>query len=127
MPEPSGSSPSDQIVLAATGIEGLDDILAGGLTPNRMYLIEGVPGSGKTTLAVQFLLEGVRKAEPVLYVSLSETEEELRDVAHSHGWPLEGVTIRQLTPSEDSLQATEQYTVFHPSEVELGETIKQVL
>lgn len=127
MPDARGSSPSDQVALAATGIEGLDDILAGGLTPHRMYLIEGVPGSGKTTLAVQFLLEGVQKGEKVLYVTLSETEEELRDVAHSHGWSFDDVTIRQLTPSEDTLQTGEQYTVFHPSEVELGETIKQVL
>jgi circadian clock protein KaiC len=78
----------------STGIEGLDDILRGGFTSNRLYLIAGVPGSGKTTLALQFLLDGVRRGETVLYVTLSETEEELRDVAASHGWSLEGLGIR---------------------------------
>src|SRR5262245_33721592 len=72
--------------LAATNIEGLDDVLGGGFTPNCLYLIEGVPGSGNTTLALQFLLEGVRRGEAVLYVTLSETEEELQAVAASHGW-----------------------------------------
>lgn len=112
---------------AATGIEGLDDVLAGGLAPNRLYLIEGMPGSGKTTLAFQFLMEGARRGEPVLYVALSETEEEIRAVASSHGWSLAGITIRQLTPSEDDLDPGEQYTVFHPSEVELSETTKKIL
>ena len=112
---------------AATGIEGLDDVLGGGFTPNRLYLIEGVPGSGKTTLALQFLLEGAQRGEPVLYVTLSETEEELRQVADSHGWSLDGITIRELVPSEDSLRPDEQYTMFHPSEVELSETTKTIL
>ena len=112
---------------AAIGVEGLDDILRGGLTPNRLYLLEGVPGSGKTTLALQFLLEGVKRGEPVLYVTLSETEEELREVTASHGWSLEGITIRELVPSEDSLRPDEQYTMFHPSEVELSETTKTIL
>ncbi|MFO0796659.1 MAG: ATPase domain-containing protein [Gemmataceae bacterium] len=112
---------------AATGVAGLDDILGGGLTPNRLYLVEGVPGSGKTTLAMQFLLEGVRRGEPVLYVTLSETAEELRGVAASHGWALDGVTVRELAPSEDSLRPDDQYTMFHPSEVELGETTRTIL
>jgi circadian clock protein KaiC len=112
---------------AATGIDGLDDVLGGGLTPNRLYLLEGVPGSGKTTLALQFLMEGVRRGEPVLYVTLSETEEELRGVAASHGWSLEGITIRELVPSEDSLRPDDQYTMFHPSEVELSETTRAIL
>jgi circadian clock protein KaiC len=112
---------------AASGIEGLDDILRGGFTPNRLYVIEGVPGSGKTTLAMQFLLEGVRRSEPVLYVTLSETEEELREVADSHGWSLDGITIRQLVPTEESLDPDQQYTMFHPSEVELSETTKVIL
>ena len=75
-----------------------------------MYLLEGVPGSGKTTLAVQFLMEGVRRGEPVLYVTLSESEDELRGVAESHGWSLEGITVRELVPSEDSLRSDDQYT-----------------
>jgi circadian clock protein KaiC len=112
---------------AATGIAGLDDILNGGFTPNRLYLVEGMPGSGKTTLAFQFLLEGVRRGERVLYVTLSETEEEIRLVAASHGWSLDGVTIRELVPTENSLEPSEQYSVFHPSEVELTETTRKIL
>lgn len=113
--------------LAATGIAGLDDILGGGLTPNRLYLLEGMPGSGKTTLAFQFLLEGARRGESVLYVALSENQEEIRAVAASHGWSLEGVAIRELVPSEEILDPGEQYTVFHPSEVELSDTTKKIV
>ncbi len=113
--------------VSATGIDGLDEILCGGLTANRLYLVEGVPGSGKTTLAMQYLLEGVRKAEPVLYVTLSETEEELCAMAKSHDWDLSGVTIRELVPPEESLQPAEQYTMFHPAEVELSETTRTIL
>jgi circadian clock protein KaiC len=110
-----------------TGVAGLDDILCGGLLPNRLYLLEGMPGSGKTTLAFQFLLEGVRRGEPVLYLTLSETHDEIRDVATSHGWSLDGVTIRELTVRESALEPEEQYTVFHPSEVELTETTTRLL
>src|SRR5688500_16318384 len=113
--------------VAATGVAGLDDILNGGLTPNRLYLLEGMPGSGKTTLAFQFLMEGVRRGEPVLYVTLSETAEEIRAVAESHGWSLKGVQIRELVPSEQSLEPGEQYTVFHPSEVELSDTTQRIV
>jgi circadian clock protein KaiC len=124
--------PNDQeqegiIESSATGIAGLDDILCGGFTPNRLYLIEGVPGSGKTTLALQYLLEGARRGELGLYVTLSETEEELRAMARSHGWDLTGVTIRELVPPEESLQPAEQYTMFHPAEVELSETTRTIL
>ncbi len=114
-------------VRAATGIEGLDYILGGGFPINRMYLLEGDPGAGKTTMALQFLLEGARNGEPGVYATLSETEEELRDVAASHGWSLDGVTICELQTAEESLKADSQYTLFHPSEVELSETTRAVL
>jgi circadian clock protein KaiC len=113
--------------LASTGIAGLDNVLGGGFTPNRLYLVEGMPGSGKTTLAFQFLIEGVRLGEPVLYVTLSETAEEIRAVAASHGWSIDGVAIRELVPAQESLEPEEQYTVFHPSEVELSDTTKKIL
>ncbi len=112
---------------ASTGVKGLDDILDGGLLPHRLYLIEGMPGSGKTTLAFQFLLEGARQGEQVLYVTLSETDEEIHAVARSHGWSLDGVTIRELIPAANMLEGADQYTVFHPSEVELSETTQKIL
>jgi circadian clock protein KaiC len=119
-------SPSPRAV-ASTGVPGLDDILSGGLTRRRLYLVEGVPGSGKTTLALQYLIAGAQIGEPVLYVTLSETEEELRSVAESHGWPLDGVEIRELTPSESDLDPDEQNTMFHPAELELAATMKLIL
>ena len=113
--------------LVATGIDGLDAILGGGLTGERVYLIEGVPGSGKTTIAMQFLMEGARLGEKVLYITLSETEAELRAVADSHGWSLEGVHIHEISPGGDQLDPDSQYTMFHPSEVELGSTTRDIL
>lgn len=112
---------------ASTGIPGLDDILGGGFPRHRMYLVQGDPGAGKTTLALQFLLTGVQQGEPGVYVTLSETEEELRDVASSHGWSLDGITICDLQTAEESLENDSQYTLFHPSEVELSETTRTVL
>jgi circadian clock protein KaiC len=109
------------------GIPALDLICGGGLTPRRFYMVEGVPGSGKTTLALQFLLEGARLGESVLYVTLSETDEEIGAVALSHGWDLSGVQVLEVAPSEDALSPEEQYTVFQPDEVELTETTKTVL
>lgn len=127
MPVSSTASEEPKRPLATTGIEGLDDVLGGGLRPNRLYLVEGVPGSGKTTLSLQFLREGVRLGEAVLYITLSETQEELEEVAESHGWSLDGITIRELVPSESLLKPEEQYTMFHPADVELSETTKTIL
>jgi circadian clock protein KaiC len=110
-----------------TGIEGLDNILEGGFPENRIYLVEGEPGTGKTTLALQFLLEGARMGEAGLYVTLSETKEELEAVAASHGWSLDGFQIYELLPTAESLNPESQYTIFHPSEIELGETTSAVL
>lgn len=110
----------------STGIAGLDQILRGGLTPERLYLIEGVPGAGKTTLALQFLMEGVRNQEPVLYITLSETENELHAVAASHGWNLDGIHVHEVITSEDLLDPAQQHTMFHPSEVELGDTTRDI-
>jgi circadian clock protein KaiC len=110
-----------------TGIAGLDNILGGGFTPNRIYLIEGDPGSGKTTLALQYLLEGRQQGESGMYVSLSETKEELAGVARSHGWDLEGIHCHELLPSDESLLPDAQSRLFHPSEVELSDTTRAIL
>jgi circadian clock protein KaiC len=112
---------------ASSGVPGLDDILRGGWTRHRLFLAEGAPGSGKTTLALQFLKAGAEAGEVVLYVTLSETDEELRAVAASHGWDLAGITIIELSPSENELALDEQSTMFHPSELELAATTQRVL
>jgi circadian clock protein KaiC len=123
-PSRPDASPSGFI---STGVSGLDAVLGGGLTPNRFYMVEGMPGAGKTTLALQFLLEGVKQGESVLYITLSESEEETRSVAEAHGWPLDGVQVLEVVPSEDTLSPDEQYTVFQPDEVELSETTRSIL
>lgn len=110
-----------------SGISGLDDILHGGFPQGHLYLIEGDPGTGKTTMALQFLLEGIRHGERVLYVTLSESHVELEQVAQSHGWPTDGLEIFEMIPPDDDLTPESQYTVFHPSEVELAETIASIL
>lgn len=110
-----------------SGISGLDDILHGGFPQGHLYLVEGDPGTGKTTLALQFLLEGIRNGERVLYVTLSESHEELEQVARSHGWATEGLEIFEMIPPDDDLTPESQYTVFHPSEVELADTIASIL
>ncbi len=110
----------------STGIAGLDDILGGGLTPQRVYLVEGSPGAGKTTLGLQFLLDGEARGEHGLYITLSETGEELKAVAASHGWMIDALSIFELA-GETALDIDAQQSVFHPSEVELGETTHDVM
>ncbi|PWU02233.1 MAG: circadian clock protein KaiC [Terriglobia bacterium] len=122
----SGTHVSGQTKFAKTGVSGLDEILPGGLPANRLYLVEGMPGTGKTTLALQFLQEGHRLGERGLYVTLSETKEELRGVAESHGWSLDGIDLYELEASQARLKPEQEYTVFHPEEVELTETAQQV-
>jgi circadian clock protein KaiC len=111
---------------ATTGIQGLDDILAGGLARDRIYLFEGTPGTGKTTAALSFLLEGARQGEPTLYITLSETEAELRDTAASHGWDLKGVTVFELVPPESLLDEQQQQSLLYSSDLELGETTRMI-
>ena len=109
-----------------TGVEGLDAILGGGLPTGHLYLVEGTPGTGKTTLALQFLLAGAAKGLRGVYVTLSESRQELNEVASSHGWSLENIEIIELSPDEGAA-ADEMYTVFHPAELELQETMSAVL
>ncbi len=111
----------------AMGVEGLDDVLGGGLPRNRIYLIQGDPGVGKTTLALQYLLEGVRLGETALYITLSETKEELEMVAESHGWDLKKINLFELASLEENLQGETESTFFHPSEVALNRTVKALL
>lgn len=116
-PEPSGK--------ARTGIAGLDDVLAGGLTRDRVFLLEGQPGSGKTTIALQFLLEGAQAGETGLYITLSESETELRESAASHGWTLgAGIVVFELVPPESLLDAAQQQSLLYSSDLELGETTR---
>jgi circadian clock protein KaiC len=111
---------------APFGVAGLDDILGGGLTPSRIYLLEGTPGTGKTTLALQFLLTGRELGEEGLYITLSETEVELRAVAASHGWSLGGLSIHELV-NEAGLDPEAEQSILHPSDVELGETTRAIM
>jgi circadian clock protein KaiC len=110
-----------------SGVEGLDDILGGGLPRDCFYLVQGDPGSGKTTLALQFLLEGVRRGEKTFYITLSETKQELLKVARSHGWSLDAVPLLELSAIDSLLRPEAQTTVFHPSEVELTKVSKLLL
>lgn len=111
----------------STGVAGLDDVLGGGLPTNHLYLLEGDPGTGKTTVALHFLMEGARRGEKGLYVTLSESKDELLGVAASHGWSLDGVTIYEMAAPGEEVQPEAQYTVFHPAEVELADTVASVL
>ena len=110
----------------STGVAGLNDILHGGLPANRLYLLEGDPGTGKTTLSIQFLREGLKAGERLLYVTLSESRIELTASAASHGWSVDDLTIREYVSTERELSRDAQVTMFHPSEVELLETIRKI-
>lgn len=123
---PLDDPPANADPRVATGVPGLDEILGGGLPRDRIYLVEGAPGSGKTTLALQFLLKGRELKESGLYITLSETEAELRAAAASHGWSLDGVDLFELV-SEEGLDPESEQSVLHPSDVELGETTRRVM
>jgi circadian clock protein KaiC len=111
----------------STGIGGLNDILQGGLTAGHVYLVEGDPGTGKTTMGIQFLLEGIANHEPTLYITLAESQEELKAVAHSHGFDISRIEIFEVKPPELEQSSSDQYTVFHPSEVELVDVMQNIL
>src|SRR5712671_5851995 len=112
---------------AKTGIWGLDDILSGGFSRGHVFLVEGAPGTGKTTIALQFLMEGVQAGEKCLYITLSETEHELRDGAASHGWMLgDSIQIFELLPPESLLDSDQQQSLLYSSDLELGETTKKI-
>lgn len=110
----------------STGVAGLDEVLAGGLPARRLYLYQGDPGAGKTTMGLQFLLDGVRRGERCLHVTLSETREELEAVAASHGWSLEGLHVCELSAG-DPHSDDEENTLYVPAEVELGERMQAIL
>ena len=118
---------SDTSRFLSTGVAGLDTILGGGLTSDRLFLIEGEPGTGKTTLALQFLNEGVRRGESVIYITLAETRVELKSVAQSHGWSMDGIHVEDIIPNENILHPEQQFTIFHPSEIEMGMTTQRIL
>jgi circadian clock protein KaiC len=107
---------------ARTGVPGLDDILLGGLSQERVFLLEGTPGTGKTTIALSFLIEGVKSGEKGLYITLSETAVELQQTAASHGWSLDGIDIFEVVPPESLLDADQQQSLLYASDLELGET-----
>lgn len=113
--------------LVTMGDEGLDYLLRGGLPRNAMYLLQGQPGSGKTTRALQFLLAGADLGDSGLYVTLSETREEISRVAQSHGWSLEPLALFELSSFQELLESTAGQSMFHPAEVELAEATRPIL
>ncbi|HLV21020.1 MAG TPA: ATPase domain-containing protein [Polyangiaceae bacterium] len=112
---------------AATGVPGLDDVLNGGLPSDRLYLVTGTPGVGKTTLALMFLLEGLRQGETCMYITLSESESEIRQVAASHGWSLDGLKLFELSSAEQTLRLEDENTIYATADVDLKETMRLLL
>lgn len=119
--------PAQTTARCSIGSRGLDDVLGGGLPRGYFYLLEGEPGTGKTTLAMQFMAEGLRRGEKTLYITLSETPDDLRTTAGLHGIQLDGLQFVDLKPSEEDLKPDGQYSVFHPSEVELGDRLQAIV
>src|ERR1051325_753301 len=130
LPKNRPPAPPDELMPVSSrcrfGVPGLDAVLQGGLPTGHLYLLEGQPGSGKTTLSLQFLLEGVKSGERCLYITLSETAEELVEVAASHGWDLHGIDLFELSSVEEVLGEGRNQSVFHSWEVELGETVRLI-
>lgn len=127
MHSPKATDSGNSSKSLSTGSRELDFILGGGLPRNAIFLVEGDPGSGKTTLSLSYLIDGARQGERVLYLTLSETDEDLRAIAASHGWPLDGVQIHEMRPGEQGLTGEEDGVMYHPSEVELGEVTQAIL
>ncbi|MDX1655703.1 MAG: ATPase domain-containing protein, partial [Candidatus Competibacteraceae bacterium] len=119
-------STDNSLVLVSTGISGLDEILGGGIPQGHLYVLEGMTGTGKTTLAMQFALAGIRAGERVLYVTLAETERDLHKMAKAHGWNLDGVNILEMVLPQEQRDPQQDYNLFYPAEVELGERTQRI-
>src|SRR5215469_3228373 len=115
------------VTRCSSGCPGLDDVLGGGLPVGHLYLIEGEPGTGKTTLSLQFVADGLKRGEKVLYVTLSESRDELLAVAENHGLVLDQSAVLEVRPSDQDLKPEGQYTVFHPAEVELTDRVQAIM
>jgi circadian clock protein KaiC len=125
--QPTIPAAGSTITRCSSGCPGLDNVLGGGLPVGHFYLVEGEPGTGKTTLALQFITEGIKRGERVLYVTLSESRDELTAVATTHGLAMDGSNVLEVRPSEDDLRPNGQYTVFHPAEVELNDRVQTIM